>query len=137
MNPKRNTRILVVDDEPDVLVVLKKRLETEGFSVLEASTGRLALSLAKAEKPDLIILDVCLPDIGGGEVACGLQEDPVTASIPIIFLTALFSKQEEAKHGRLVGGNKTMAKPYETRKLIAEIERSLQEAGTLYQPSSS
>ena len=132
MNSKKNAKILVVDDEPDVLVVLKTRLETEGFSVLEATTGRLALNLAKAEKPDLILLDVCLPDIGGGEVASGLQEDPVTANIPIIFLTALFSKEEEAKHGRLVGGNKTMAKPYEIQKLIAEIESSLQEAGTLY-----
>jgi CheY-like chemotaxis protein len=77
-------------------------------------------------------LDVCLPDIGGGEVASRLQEDPLTASIPIIFLTALFSKQEETKYGRLVGGNKTMAKPYEIPKLIAEIESSLQGAGSLY-----
>ena len=132
MNTEKKARILVVDDDADVLVALRERLQAEGFTVLEACTGESAIRQAKLEIPDLIILDVCLPDIGGGVVASALHEDPTTDHIPIIYLTALFSKHEEARYGRLVGGSKTLAKPFEMSKLIAEINSSLRAEATLY-----
>ena len=132
MSTEKKARILVVDDDANVLVALRERLQAEGFTVLEASTGESAIRQAKSEIPDLILLDICLPDIGGGVVASVLQEDPATDHIPIIYLKALFSKHEEAKYGRLVGGSKTLAKPIEMPKLIAEIESSLRAAATLY-----
>ena len=126
MNTKKEARILVVDDDADTLVALSDRLQAEGFTVLEASTGESAIRQAKSEIPDLIVLDICLPDIGGGEVASALQEDPATDRIPIIYLTALFSKHHEAKHR----GTQTLAKPFEMTKLIAAIESSLSAAAT-------
>ena len=131
MSTKKKARILVVEDEADTLVALSEGLQAEGFTVLEASTGESAILQAKSEIPDLILLDIRLPDIGGGVVASALHEDPATDRIPIIYLTALFSKHEEAIYGLLVGGNKTLAKPFEMPKLIAEIESSLRAAATL------
>ena len=126
MNTEKKATILVVDDEADTLAVLSERLQAEGFSVLEACTGESAIGQAKSEMPDLILLDVCLPDIGGGEVANALKKDPTTDGIPIIYLTALFSKQHEAKYG----GTQTLAKPFEMAKLIAAIESTLLGAAT-------
>ena len=126
MDTKKRAKILVVDDEADTLLVLSERLQAEGFAVLEASDGESAIRQAKSEIPDLILLDVCLPDLGGGEVASALQEDPATGRIPIIYLTALFSKQQEARYG----GTQTLAKPIEMPKLIAAIENSLWGAAT-------
>ena len=117
----------------DILrVALRERLQAEGFTVLEASTGESAIRQAKSEIPDLILPDVCLPDIGGGVVASALHEDPATDHTPIIFLTALASKHAEGKYGRLFGDSKALAKPFEMPKLIAEIERTLWAAATLH-----
>ncbi len=126
MNTEKKATILVVDDEADTLLALSERLQREGFTVLEASTGESAIRQAKSEIPDLILLDVCLPDIGGAEVVSALQEDPATDCIPIIYLSALFSKHDEAKYG-----GKILAKPFEMLKLIGEIERALWTAATL------
>ncbi len=128
MSTKKKARILVVEDQADTLVALSERLQREGFTVLEASTGESAIHQAKSEIPDLILLDVRLPDTGGHVVARVLHEDPTTDHIPIIFLTALISKHQEAKYQ----GSQTLAKPIEMPRLIAEIERSLQAAATLY-----
>ena len=130
MNTEKKAKILVVEDQADTLVALRERLQAEGFTVLEASTGQFAIRQAKSEIPDLILLDVCLPDIGGAEVVCALQEDRTTDHIPIIYLSALFSKHNEAQYGRLVGGSKILAKPFEMAKLIAAIESSLWGAAT-------
>ena len=125
---KKAKRILIVDDEADVLIVLKKGLEKHGFSVLQADNGVAAMQTAIAEKPDLIILDVDLPDIEGGQVAANLKANAATQDIPIIFLTALLSKEEEGRHSRCVGGNKTIAKPYDIDDLTQEINQSIQES---------
>ena len=116
MNTKKKARILVVEDEADTLFALSERLQAEGFTVLEASTGESAILQAKSEIPDLILLDVCLPDIEGGEVASALQEDSATDHIPIIYLTALVSKHEEGEYRRLCGDSNILAKPFEMPK---------------------
>ncbi len=120
-------KILIVDDEMDVRLVLEKSLAAEGYSVITARNGFDALSLAKAECPDLIILDRVLGDMPGEEVAAKLKEDDKTKNIPIIFLSALFSKKDEIEKGHVFRGYVMFAKPYEKQKLITAIRKLLRE----------
>ena len=117
--------ILVVDDEKDVLFMLKKRLAAEGYSVITANNGGDAVALAKSKLPDLIILDIVMPGMEGGEVAGKLKENPLTRDIPVIFLTGLFSKTEETEMGHMVGCNFAFAKPLDTEALVSQIKRLL------------
>jgi len=80
--------VLIVDDDPSVLKIVRQVLISSSFSVLTASTGEEGLQIAKSQKPDLIVLDVILPGIKGREVCKKLKEDPETADIPVVFLTA-------------------------------------------------
>ena len=131
MSTEKKAMILVVEDDADTRVALSERLQRESFTVLEASNGESAIHQAKSEIPDLILLDVRLPDMGGHVVARLLHEDPTTDHIPIIFLTALASKHEEGKYGRLFGDSRALAKPVDMAKLIAEVERNLGAAASL------
>lgn len=118
-------KILIVDDEEDVLLMLEKRLTVEGYRVITATNGTDALMSAKSKHPDLIILDVLMPGIQGGEVAGRLKVDPETHDIPVIFLTALLSKTEEDEYGPMIRGNITFAKPFEPQELSAQIKKLL------------
>jgi len=118
-------KILVVDDEKDLLEVLKVKLESVGYEVLTAENGRDAIAKAKTQKPDLITLDIIMPDLDGAEVAEVLKHDPATKDIPIIFLTCLITKNEEEKHVK--GGRYFMAKPYESDELLRAISKYLAE----------
>jgi len=117
--------ILVVDDEKDVQFMLEKRLTADGYSVITANNGTDALMLAKSKHPDLIILDLVMPGIEGGEVAARLKAALETRDIPVIFLTALLSKTEEGKYGPLISGNITFAKPFNPEEVLAQIEKLL------------
>jgi DNA-binding response OmpR family regulator len=114
-------KILVVDDEKDVLLTLEKRLTAEGYSVITTTKSTNAIALAKSQHPDIIILDIVMPGMDGGEVAAKLREHPLTRSIPVIFLTALLSKTEEYQENRMIGSNITFAKPFDTEELLARI----------------
>ncbi len=118
-------KILIVDDEKDALFILEKELEARGYSVIVAENGNDALNLAKSEHPDLIILDIWMPDMDGSEVAAKLKDDFITNDIPIIFLTCLFQKREGEEQGRVVAGNVLIAKPYDIRALSTEIRELL------------
>ena len=118
-------KILVVDDEMDTRLVLEKGLTAEGYSVITAYNGNNALSMAKLKYPDLIILDRVLGDMLGEEVAAKLREDPRTRDIPIIFLSALFSKKDEMEMGYVFDDEKMFAKPYDMEKLLTAIEELL------------
>ncbi len=124
MNKKK---ILVVDDEIDMLSVLAKRFSAEGYSVITVDNGEDALNLARLERPSLIILDVAMPQMDGGEVAEKLKEHSETRKIPVIFLTGLFSKSEEDKMGTVIGGNVTFAKPYDIEELLTTVKRLLRQ----------
>ncbi|MFH1394637.1 MAG: response regulator [Candidatus Omnitrophota bacterium] len=115
--------ILVVDDEKDVLELLATKLTIANYNVLTADNGLDALTIAKAEKPDLIILDILMPGMDGAETAEALKNDPATKSIPIIFLTCLVTKSEEEKH--IKGGRYFMAKPYASDELLEVIAKHL------------
>ena len=116
-------KILLVDDETDILTVLEKGLTGEDFSVIAAETGTAALDMAKSERPDLIILDLEMPDIYSGDIARMLKEDPETQNIPIMFLTGMFPKNEEPGNGRMVGGHVLFTKPYSIEELATTITR--------------
>ena len=86
-------KILVVDDQPINVQLLKRKLEREGMTVAAAYSGKEALDSVAADKPDLILLDVMMPDMDGIEVCQRLQADPETKGIPVIFITARTSKE--------------------------------------------
>jgi CheY-like chemotaxis protein len=120
-------KILIVDDEPDVLQVVERGLSALGFSVITANNGSNAVALALELRPDLIVLDVLMSDMDGGEVARKLQELTETKDIPIIFLTGMFPKRK-GEHGlRMIDGNVVLDKPYEIGELFIAIKKLLKE----------
>ena len=121
---RHQSTILIVDDEKDVLVVLDKRLTSAGYDVVKAENGKDAIIIAKRDRPDLIVLDIAMPGMGGGEVAKILKSDPETKDITIIFLTALLEKiDQEGK--RLIGGMQFIAKPYNPAELLEVIRKNI------------
>ncbi len=114
-------KILLVDDEQDVLLMLEKRFAAEGYSVITADNGERAISLAKFQKPDLIVLDVQMPDMDGGEVAFKLKEDSTTKDIPVVFSTCLLSVAESNHIRHESGGDIMLAKAKGTKELIAVV----------------
>lgn len=119
--------ILIVDDEKDVLMVLEKGLTAEGYSVITASNGNEAIDLAKSRHPDLVILDVLMPGMDGGEVARKLKDVLETKDIPVVFLTGMFPARKESEDFRMVAEHVLFDKPYEILKLINVIENVLLE----------
>lgn len=107
-------RILVVDDEPAIRRLVRTALEERGDSILEAGDGNLGLKLAKLEQPDLILLDIALPQMSGLEVARHLREDAAISSIPVLFLTGLVPESE-----RVEAAAGVIPKPF-SPKLLAE-----------------
>ena len=118
-------KILVVDDDKSVLLLLEKRLTEEGYSVITAENGYDALALAKSKNPDLIILDLVMPGMEGSEVSAKLKEDPKTMNIPIIFLTALISKEQEERRKHVIANNIFVAKPFDADDLLGQIKNLL------------
>jgi len=110
-------KILVVDDEPDILMLLGKSLTKAGYFVLKAQSAKEAIAIAKKELPNLILLDIVMPGIDGAKAAEILRNDPLTKDIPVIFLTCLFTKEEEKK-GHAHAGRYFVAKPYDPDELL-------------------
>jgi len=121
MNKKK---ILIVDDVEDTLLVLEKQVTTAGYEVITANNGAEAISLAKEQLPDLIVLDVRMPGMDGGEVAARLREDQTTQEIPVVYSTCLLSESEDYR----CSGKIMLAKSQDTEELIAVISEILQES---------
>lgn len=117
-------RILVVDDEARVLTVIQKRLESAGYEVITAMDGNEGLAKARAEKPDLIILDLILPKLNGYQVCSILKRDTYYKQIPILMLTAR-SQERDIDEGMRVGADAYMTKPFKNEALLAQIEQLL------------
>jgi len=117
-------KILVVDDEKDILELLEYNLEKEGYEILKAMTGEEALELVKRKNPDLIILDLMLPDVDGLEVCKMLKKAPKTGSIPIIMLTAK-GEESDIIVGLELGANDYITKPFSPGVLIARVKAIL------------
>jgi two-component system alkaline phosphatase synthesis response regulator PhoP len=117
-------KILVVDDEEDILELLKFNLTREGYDVASASTGEEALSVAQAESPDLILLDLMLPGIDGLDVARRLKGDPPTKKIPIVMLTAK-GEESDIVTGLELGADDYITKPFSRKVLVARLRAVL------------
>jgi len=118
-------KILIVDDEEDVLSLLKIRLTAKGYFVITATNGKDALMLANSKHPDIIVLDILMPGMDGPEIATRLKESPGTRDIPVMFLTCLYAKAEESESGHLVGDRLIFAKPFDSEELTDTIKRLL------------
>lgn len=117
-------RILVVEDEPENQLAIQVILTVEGFEVVSVEDGRLALQTAKEQRPDLILLDVMMPEINGFEVLAQLRQDEATKSIPVIMLTALAQRSDVAKAVE-AGVDGYVAKPFEPDDLIERIRKAI------------
>lgn len=121
--------ILVVDDEMDVLTLLDLELSREGYTVIKASSGKEAVNKAGVFVPDLIILDILMPDMNGGQVVTELKLNIKTRNIPIIFLTAVLSKEEQKNRHLGVSIDQhlypAIAKPFEVRDFLQEVNKQL------------
>jgi len=113
-------RILLVDDEPDIIKLLTGRLESEGFEVDAVPSGKDAFLRVKENTPDLILLDVMMPEPNGLEVSRTLKDDPKYKNIPIILLTAK-STDDDKFWGREAGADAYITKPYDTAELLTKI----------------
>lgn len=123
---KMKKKILVVDDEAVLTKMVKMNLERTGnYEVRTENEGSKALQAARDFKPDLIFMDVMMPDMSGDEAIGEIREDPELSSIPYVFMTAIVSKTETEEMGSNIGGNEFLAKPAKTEELIATIERIL------------
>ena len=116
--------ILLVDDEPHVLEVLRVTLEDLGFKLLEAQDGPGALNLARSENPDLVVLDVMLPSVSGLEVCKTLKQSTDTVGTPVIMLTAR-SGEDDAAAGYEAGADKYLTKPFSPLTLMTEVVKLL------------
>ena len=118
------TKILIVDDELDTLLPLKRALEMEDFNVVEAQDGVEALEKVRSEIPDLVLLDLMLPKINGFEVCQRLKRDEATSSIPIIMLTAKGETSDKIE-GIEIGADDYVTKPFNLDELKARIKAVL------------
>ena len=124
-------RILIADDNASDLSVLEKVLEQAGYEVITACDGRDAFRLAVENRPDLIILDVFMPQMPGGLVRLSLKEETETSEIPVIFLSCLFSEQEIAGQDIMFGDCLRLGKPCDRDKLLKGVEKALGAAAGL------
>jgi two-component system, OmpR family, alkaline phosphatase synthesis response regulator PhoP len=119
-------RILLVDDEPALLELIKIRLEANGYEIISASDGQQALDLARKEMPELIILDLMLPKVDGYQVCRLLKSDDKYKKIPILLFTAC-AQESDKESGREAGADGYIVKPFEPNSLLAKIKEFLKE----------
>ena len=119
-------KLLVIDDEEYFCRAVKKAIEMKrDLQVLTATRGDEGLRLARTQKPDLILLDIVMPGMMGTQVAEELSQDPATASIPVIFVTAIVKKEETEREMGFLGGRMFIAKPVVVDELLKKIDSLL------------
>lgn len=117
-------KILIADDNPDILMLLASRLKANGYETVLASDCNQAIKRAYAEQPDLIIMDIRMPSIGGLSAFETLKQYSRTQAIPVIFITAYPGKEVEEK-ASMLGAIDFIAKPFDTEELLKKIKRAL------------
>jgi DNA-binding response OmpR family regulator len=113
-------RILVVDDDPVILRLIEVNLDLEGFEVVTADRGEDAIARARDSAPDLIILDLMMPEMSGWEIAERLREDEKTKGIPLVFLSAR-TQDEDRRRGEELGVAGYVTKPFDPAELVSTI----------------
>jgi DNA-binding response OmpR family regulator len=117
-------RVLVVDDEPNIVMSLRFLMEREGLDVEVAPTGEAALQALERAPADLVLLDVMMPQLDGFEVCQRIRADPRWAAVKIIMLTAK-GREVERDKGRALGADAYVTKPFSTRELVARVKKML------------
>ncbi|MDI6711508.1 MAG: response regulator transcription factor [Bacillota bacterium] len=125
--------VLVIDDEPHILELIKFNLEKSHFDVMTATDGREGLNAARRRKPDLIILDIMLPEMDGYQVCRALRADPGLADVPVIMLTARDQELDKVL-GLELGADDYVTKPFSPRELLARVKAHLRRAGAVPEP---
>ena len=116
-------KILLIDDEEDFCFFVKLNLEKTGkFEVLTTTSGSKGVIIASKESPDLILLDIIMPEMSGGQVAEQLMENEKTRNIPVLFITAIASRNEVQSQEGVIGGRRFIAKPVTPEELMAKID---------------
>jgi CheY-like chemotaxis protein len=119
----KTKRILVIDDEPSITRTMKTNLERSGaYSVCAENHATRALETARRFQPDLIFLDVMMPELDGGHLAAQIGSDRDFKNVPVIFLTAIVSPEEATDHGKMIAGHFFLAKPVSLAALTQCIE---------------
>lgn len=116
--------ILVIDDEPGIIEIVEANLEGDGFKVVSASNGKEGLEKLKSEKPELVVLDVMMPEMDGWEVLRRIEQDDEVAGIPVIMLTAK-AADEDYIHGLEEGAVEYITKPFYPQELVNRIKITL------------
>jgi two-component system, OmpR family, alkaline phosphatase synthesis response regulator PhoP len=116
--------ILVIDDEPGIIEIIEANLEGDGFTVVSAPNGREGLERIKNDRPELVVLDVMMPEMDGWEVLRRVEQDPDTAGIPVIMLTAK-AADEDYIHGLEEGAVEYLTKPFLPQELVNRIKITL------------
>lgn len=120
-------KILIVDDEQNIVISLEFLMKREGYEVSIASDGEEAVARIRAEQPDLVLLDVMMPRKGGFEVCQEVKSDPVLKAVRILMLTAK-GRDTEVARGLAMGADAYMTKPFSTRDLVEKVRAMLAEA---------
>jgi DNA-binding response OmpR family regulator len=124
---KSKMKVLAIDDENDVLLIIKSALHGEGYDVITANNGYDGLALAEDGSPDLILLDIMMPEMDGFEVLKQLKENEKTARIPIIILTGMSSK-EKIREALDKGTDYYIIKPFDYQDLVSKVKIAIDDA---------
>ncbi|MBE9117025.1 response regulator transcription factor [Lusitaniella coriacea LEGE 07157] len=131
---KDNKQLLLIDDDPNLILLVKDYLEFRGYEVIAAENGREALEILEHHVPDMIICDVMMPEMDGYTLVEHVRKDPKISWIPVLFLSAKGQSQDRVK-GLSTGADVYMVKPFEPEELVAQVESSLKQANRLIRHS--
>ncbi|HEY9603307.1 MAG TPA: response regulator transcription factor [Allocoleopsis sp.] len=132
---RENKRLLLIDDDPNLILLVKDYLEFRGYEVVTAENGREALEILNQDVPDMIICDVMMPEMDGYALVEHVRQDSRTSWIPVLFLSAKGQSQDRVK-GLNTGADVYMVKPFEPEELVAQVESSLKQATRLIHHSN-
>lgn len=124
MTKTMTKKVLIADDEQNIVISLEFLLRREGFEVLIASDGEEALTKLRAEKPDLVLLDVMMPKMNGFDVCQAIRADPDLANMRVLMLTAK-GREAEVSKGLGLGADAYMTKPFSTKELVVQVRTLL------------
>ena len=117
--------ILIVDDEPNIVLSVEYLMKREGYEVMTANDGQAALEMVSGTKPDLLILDVMMPRKNGFEVCSEIRADPALSGLPILMLSAK-GREAEVKKGLSLGADAYITKPFSTHDLVDKVKQLLE-----------
>jgi len=127
---KDSKTLLLIDDDPNLILLVKDYLEFQGYDVITAENGRDALEILEKQIPDMIICDIMMPEMDGYALVERVRQDTRTSWIPVMFLSAKGQSQDRVK-GLSTGADVYMVKPFEPEELVAQVESSLKQAKRL------